>query len=132
MQTISKETYVLTMSPKNKEVARAASGDTVIFESFDCFSNKITNEQQKFSSVGTDNINPATGPLFIEVAKLGDTLKVEILNIEIEDQGVMATLPELSGLKGTVNEEKTKIIPIQDGHAVFNEYIQLPINPMIG
>lgn len=132
MKTISKENYVLTMSPQNKEVGRAMSGDTVIFEAYDCFSNKLTSEDQKFSSVGWDSINPATGPLFIEGADPGDTLKVEIIDIKIEDQGVMATLPELGGLKGTVNEEKTKIIPIRKGHAIFNEYIQLPVNPMIG
>lgn len=132
MLTIPKEKYVLAMSPENKEVARAKSGDTVIFEAYDCFSNKITTEEDKFSSVGWESINPATGPLFVEGAEPGDTLKVEILDIGIADQGVMATLPEMGGLKGTINDEVTKIIPIQDGHAIFNEKIKIPVKPMIG
>ena len=30
-----------------------------------------------------DHINPATGPIYIEGAKVGDVLKVEILDIEL-------------------------------------------------
>lgn len=132
MRAITKENYVLSMSPNNQAVERAKSGSTILFEAYDCFSNKITNIDQKFSKVGWDSINPATGPLFVEGAKPGDTLKVDILNIEIEDQGVMATVPGLGGLAGTVDEERTKLISVKDGFALFNDKLQVPINPMIG
>lgn len=132
MKAITKDKYVLVMSPNNEAVERVQSGSTVMFEAYDCFSNKITNEDQKFSTVGWDSINPATGPLFVDGAKPGDTLKVDILDIEIEDQGVMATVPELGGLAGTIDEERTKLISIRDGFANFNEKLNIPINPMIG
>jgi len=132
MKVISKENSVLVMSPDNKEVARAESGETIVFDAYDCFSNEITSEEHKFSSVGWESINPATGPLYVENAEPGDTLKVEILDIEVEDQGVIATQPELGGLKGTVTEEVTRLVSIEDGHAIFNDKIKIPINPMVG
>lgn len=132
MITISKENYILSMSPTNEAVARIESGSTVVFETYDCFSNQITSEDHPFSSVGWDKINPATGPLFIEGAQPGDTLKIEIQNIEIADKGVMAISPKLGALAGTITEEKTKIIDIENGMVKFTDKLELPIKPMIG
>src|SRR5699024_3967942 len=132
VKVIAKEDFVLAMSAEHEAVLRASSGETVMFEAYDCFSNTITTEEHKFSSVGWERINPATGPLYVEEAEPGDTLKVEILDIEIEDQGVMATEPKLGGLKGNVTKEVTKLIPIRDGHAIFNDKLHITINPMIG
>lgn len=132
MKTIPKEKFVLAMSPEHEEVERVPSGSTVVFDSYDCFSNKITSEDITFSVVGWDNINPASGPLYVEGAEPGDTLKVEILDIEIADKGVMSTLPGAGALASSIKEEVSKIIPIKDGKAIFNEKLHIPVNPMIG
>ncbi|MEI2400900.1 acetamidase/formamidase family protein, partial [Paenibacillus phytohabitans] len=132
MEYISKEHAVLKMSPKNSPVKRVESGSTVVFETLDCFSNLIQREDQPFSSVGWDKINPATGPLYVEGSERGDILKVEIIDIEIEKKGVMTTAPNLGVLGDIVTGETTKIIPIQDGKAIFNDEIHIPIKPMIG
>lgn len=83
MEIIHKEHCVLKMSPNNPAVKKVKPGSIVVFETFDCFSNQIQEEDQPFSSVGWDKINPATGPLFIEGAEPGDILKVEIAEIKI-------------------------------------------------
>ncbi len=132
MIKIPSETVVLKMSPHNKAVYTAESGSTVVFETCDCFSNQIQREDQLFSSVGWDLINPATGPLYVEGAEPGDILKVEIEDIKIADKGVMTVTPELGVLKDFMSDEKTKIIPIEDGKAVFNKNIKIPVKPMIG
>lgn len=89
MKKIRKDKYVLSMGPSNKEVEKVPSESTVIFESFDCFSNKIQEEKHTFSTIGEVDVNPATGPLYVEGAEVGDTLKVEILDLEIGNQGAM-------------------------------------------
>lgn len=132
MKQISKDHHITVMSPGNKAVDQVESGSIVIYETYDCFTNQITSEEQASSSVDRAKINPATGPLFIEGANPGDTLKVEILDIHIADQGVMAISPIRGALAGTIKEEKTKIIPIENGEAVFNDTLRLSINPMIG
>ncbi|UCF93142.1 MAG: acetamidase/formamidase family protein [Desulfobacterales bacterium] len=132
MQRIPKEKAVLAMSPANAPVLRVKSDSAVVFETCDCFSNKIQSEDQLFGSVGWDSINPATGPLYVEGAEPNDILKVEILDIAIADKGVMTTAPNFGVLGDLFQEEVTKIVPIKNDQAIFNDRIRIPIKPMIG
>lgn len=132
MLVISRENVVLQMSPNNVPVAHASPGDSIVFQTLDCFSNEIFKEDQLFSSVGWDRINPATGPLYVDGAKVGDILRVEVLDIKLDTQGVMTTAPTHGALGHIIDEEKTKIVPIVDGKAKFNDRIELDVNPMIG
>ncbi|SCY69229.1 acetamidase/formamidase family protein [Alkaliphilus peptidifermentans] len=132
MKRIKATTAVFKMSPNNKPVESVNSGDVVVFETYDCFSNSIKKEEQLFSTVGWELINPATGPLYINDAEAGDILKIDVLDISVKDQGVMTTAPKLGVLGDLIPNEKTKIIPIVNGEAVFNEKIKVSINPMIG
>jgi amidase len=52
------------------------------------------------------------------------------VDITIADQGVTTTLSEIGPLFDKV-ETRTKIIPIEDGKAIFND-IEFPVNTMIG
>nr|WP_263326437.1 acetamidase/formamidase family protein [Neobacillus sp. Marseille-Q6967] len=132
MEIIYKENAILKMSPNNRPIKKVNPGTEVVFETYDCFSNQIKREDQPFSSVGWDKINPATGPLFIEGAEPGDILKVEIIDIKIDSKGVMTTAPKHGVLGDIVTGETTKVIPIQEGKAIFNDKIHIPIKPMIG
>ena len=67
----------------------------------------------------------------MEGAKAGDVLKVEILDIELNNIGTMCCLPENGVLGKDITKSQIKKIPVQDGVAVFNEF-KLPLNPMIG
>ena len=132
MLVIERSSSVLNMSPNNKPAARAKDGDTVVFETFDCFSNQIRSNDQLFSSVGWDKINPATGPLFVEGADVGDILRVEILDIELDSQGVMTIAPKLGALGEFIDAEVTRIVPLVNGKAVFSDVLSLDLSPMIG
>ena len=57
-------------------------------------------------------------------------LAADILDIQVADQGVMMTLEGYGALWPTC-EIRTKIIPIRDGCAHFND-VKWPISPMIG
>ena len=93
MLTIHTDTKIHRMSRDNPPVAYANSGDTVRFETLDCFGCQIRSESQLLGGLDWSNINPATGPLYIEGALPGDVLKVEILEIELDSQGVMVDSP---------------------------------------
>ena len=113
-------------------MASAKSGDTVRFETLDCFGCQIKREDQLLEKIDWSNINPATGPLFIEDAMPGDVLKVEILDIELDDQGVMIDGPSHGVTGQAVAEETTRIFPVNDGIIRFNEALSFPVDPMIG
>lgn len=132
MLTVKRENAVYAMSPDNTPVARIQSGDTLVFETTDCFSGQIVSESDRMGTLDWSRINPATGPVFVEGAECGDTLKVEILKIDLADQAAMVEAPG-EGITGiATSEESTKILKIADNKAVFNEKISLPVRAMIG
>lgn len=122
--------YVYAFSPDNEPVERVNRGETLKFKTLDCFSNQIKSEEQLITAIDFNHVNPATGPVYMEGAEPGDVLVVDILDITIADQGVTTTLPEIGPLFDKV-ETRTKIIPIKDGKAIFND-IEFPVNTMIG
>ena len=122
--------YVYNFSAKNEPVESVEKGETVKFKTLDCFSNQIKCEEQLITSIDFNNVNPATGPVYVKGAEPGDVLVVDILDIEVENQGVVCTLPEVGPLYDKV-ETRTRVIPVKDGKATFND-IEFPINTMIG
>ena len=132
MITIHTDTKVHILSKDHKPAAYAESGDTIRFETLDCFGCQIKDEQQVLDTLDWSNINPATGPLFVRDAMPGDVLKVEILDIELEHQGVMIDGPGKGVTGRAVTERTTKILPIVDDMVHFNEKLHFPVRPMIG
>lgn len=122
---------VLTMAPQHEPIQQIESGQTVVVETMDCFSNTISSEDQLFSSIGWDCVNPATGPIAVAGAEPGDTLKVEVLDIVTANVGTMTTHPDYGALPGSI-AERTRRIEIEAGEVVFNDKLRFPVNPMIG
>jgi len=132
VHTIAKEQFFYAFSKENKSALKVPSGSQVVIETYDCFQNQIQSNDAVFNSIDWNQINPATGSIYVEGAQPGDILKVRIDNIELGNQGVMATGPGLGVMGHRIDEFTVKMIPIENGKAVFNEKLRLPLNPMIG
>lgn len=122
--------YVYDFSAKNPPVKKVEKGELVKFKTLDCFSNQVRSEEQLVTSLDFSRVNPATGPVYVEGAKEGDVLVVDLVDIRIEDRGFIATLPGTGPLTKET-ELRTKEVPVEDGHIVFND-VRLPIDPMVG
>lgn len=129
---VSSKNVVFAMSSENKAVVSCKPGDKIIFETMDCFSNQIHTENDKLDSIDFNRVNPATGPVAVKGASAGDVLKVEIKEINIDNQGVMVAVPQMGILDKYIEETETRIISIEDGDAIFSKDIRIPIKPMIG
>ncbi|MCL6454942.1 MAG: acetamidase/formamidase family protein [Alicyclobacillus sp.] len=129
--TIAKTNVIYAMSPHNPPVQTLQDGDTAVFVTCDCFEDQITREDQDFGGIDWDRINPATGPVYIEGAEPGDLLAVHIEHIQLADQGVMTTGPNLGVMGPSLERNVVRMVPVRDGKAVFADF-ELPINPMIG
>jgi len=132
MIRVPKNHLIYAMATDNAPVLTAASGSTLVFETCDCFENQITSPDVEFKALDWSRINPATGPVFIEGAEVGDMLAVHIERISLNDRGVMVTGPGLGVIGDLLEENVIRMIPIQNGKAVFNDALELPLNPMIG
>ncbi|RYI28744.1 acetamidase [Bacillus infantis] len=129
---VNKENYIYAFDKNHKPAVIVQSGDQIVIDTYDCFQNQIQSESASFQSIDWDQINPATGPVFVSGALPGDILKVKIDNIELGDKGVMATGKDLGIMGHRLEGFEIKILPIENNKAVFDEHVQIPLNPMIG
>lgn len=122
--------YEFSFSKDHEPIDTVKVGEELIFKTLDCFANQLQTEDDLVTLIDFSKVNPATGPVFVEGAKPGDLLKVDILDIEVADRGIITTIPDVGPLSDDA-ETRTKVIHIDDGIAKFND-IEFEINPMVG
>lgn len=132
METLSYEAGIIyEFNKDNAYTKKVKSGTTIRIETYDCFQNQIQSADTEVATINWDQINPATGPIYVEGAMPGDVLKVKIDKIEIGEQGVMVVGPELGIMGHRIEQMESKILPIKNDKVLFND-IELPVNKMIG
>lgn len=126
------QSAVYALSKENPSAITIQPGETLTMETYDCFQNQIQSETTEISAIDWNQINPATGPVYVEGAEPGDILKVKIDQLKIGERGVMVTGKDLGVLGHRFDNFDVKIIPVKDNQAIFDEKLSLPLNPMIG
>lgn len=132
MKVITKKNITHVLSKDNIPCEKIVPGETVVFETYDCFTNRFLPEGADFDNVPPMPGNPATGPLYVEGAMPGDMLRIEILDIELGPVGVVMLGPESGSEREEFPEKVLKRVPVKDGMAYFNDRVKLPVEPMIG
>lgn len=132
MKVITRNHNTHILSKDNTPCAHAAAGETVVFETYDCFTNQFLPEEATFENVIRKPGNPATGPLYVEGAAPGDMLKIEILDILPGPVGVVMLGPNSGSEKEYFKKKVLKRIPVMDGYAHYSEQLKIPVAPMIG
>ncbi|KAJ3782382.1 Formamidase [Lentinula aff. detonsa] len=106
-------------------ILRVKSGDTVKFDCLDASNGQITPDATVTSvaSLVFSNVDQVNGPIFVEGAQPGDTLKVEVLSIETADWGWTACIPGFGLLSDEFPEPALKIWKLnkKGGYTYFNE-----------
>ncbi|PFG12142.1 acetamidase/formamidase family protein [Bacillus sp. es.036] len=131
MDLVMNDSVIYDFNKTHKPVKIVPSGTSVQIVTYDCFMNQLQTEEDEITGIDWNRVNPATGPIYVKDAQPGDVLKVSIEKLEIGDQGVMVVGPDLGVMGHRLKEMESKMIPIQDGAACFNN-LSIPLNPMIG
>lgn len=127
---IIKDNYIYTFDPNNKLIASCDDGEILCFETLDCFGGQVRSENDLLDNVDFARCNPATGPVYVNGAEKGDVLAVDILDIAVDDHGVIGTLNDLGPLHKSC-ELRTRIIPVRNNICYFND-VCFEARPMIG
>ncbi|MEM3577261.1 MAG: acetamidase/formamidase family protein [Candidatus Bathyarchaeia archaeon] len=131
MKKVPKSNVIYAFSPKHKPVLKVKPEETVLLETEDALGGQIRSEKDSIDNLDWTKVDGATGPIFIKNASPGDTLVVEILDLKIEDEGVMVVIPK-SGILGDKKfNPYTKIVKIRDGYIHFDD-LEVEAKPMIG
>jgi amidase len=142
VRPIRTDRYSYVFSPYAEPVATVRSGEVVDIFTEDAFESRVHSESDLPSRVlNFPYLNPQTGPIAVEGAAKGDTLAVEVLEIEpTRDFVVSAFIPEFGGLTATTQTallndplpERVFVYPLRDGAIELPHGRRVPYEPFLG
>ncbi len=131
MKTVSKDKGVFTFSRFHPPVMQLDLGEVLLLETEDAVGGQVKDENTPLEKLDWNKVNKATGPIYINGVESGDTLVVDILDIEVSSTGVVLVIPGAGALAKKEFRPRAKIVKIKDGFAYFDG-IRLRVRPMIG
>ena len=115
-------------------IARIAPGDTLVVELENASGGQLhaDSDASALATLDFTRINPVTGPIFVEGARPGDALVVELLELDVDGWGWTANIPGFGLLADRFAEPALRMSRITDGRIELFTGMQLPSVPMIG
>jgi len=132
MKVVRRTRVIYSFSPRRKPVEYVKPQELVLFETEDALGGQVTDETVSLNTLDWAKVDGATGPVFVKSAEPGDTLVVEVLDIRINERGVMVTIPKQGILGGKKFKPSAKLIGISRGRVNFEKGMRIKVNPMIG
>jgi amidase len=130
MHTATKDKLCTSFSAGNAPSLRVQPGETFVMETNDRFA---TYDGPGSSTEALDILKTMSGPVYIEGAKPGDTLKIEVLDITLPlDYGWIGATPGRGPLGHRIPEFRKAKVKITRQGVVFKDKVTMPLRPMIG
>jgi amidase len=129
---LSSDQVIWSFGPDLQPALEVEPGDTVTFQTNDCFSGQIRSEEDLVTEIDLSRINGATGPVAVRGAEPGDSLIAEILDVRPIDWGVATLIPGFGQLIEAVQSPVTRIFDVRDGEIRMNDRVRFPAKPMVG
>lgn len=131
MQIFSNEKVIYNFVHGMEEAYRVKNNEIFTVKTNDCFLQQMKSEDQVLEKIDFGQLNSATGPIYVENSKVGDVLKVDILDIKTEDSGVSLTSAGEGAIGEDIEKSIVRIIKSENGKAIFKG-VEIPVDPMIG
>jgi amidase len=125
---VSKYPTAFAFDASAAPAVHAAHGDIVTFET----SDDGHERRWRGETVDVKTINAITGSVFVQGAEPGDALRIDILDIRLNDRAWAVWRPGFGPLSDRTDRMQVRKIPIRDGWAVISDRLQVPVAPMIG
>lgn len=111
------------------------SGETVELETKEASDNQVTpnSDVTAIEQVNFGLIHPLTGPVFVDGAQPGDTLQVEVIDVQHEGWGWTAQSPGFGLLAEDFPRAYLHLWELPDGDsAELQPGIRIPLQPFLG
>lgn len=84
-------------------------------------------------NIPSDGITvPVTGPVWVEGARAGCTMRVTVERIELSGKGVVMSLPGTGVLGSEASEFRTKVVTYDERFVYFSGEVRIPVHKVIG
>ena len=133
MYTLSSDRFITSFSKRAAPALRVEDGATVRIATKDCYMDNLRAENDPRGAARGPAIgcNPASGPIYVEGARPGDTLRCEILTIDVGEYASMRISNRGGLMADRVTAPIVRCIPLRDGYAELAG-VRMPLDPMIG
>jgi amidase len=128
---ITRDNVFFAFGPALKPAARVSQGEEVVLETHDCFQGQLRSERDLIDKLDWSHVNPATGPVYVEGAKPGDVIRIDLLEVSVSEKSLMVTIPGEGALGDVITMMETAVLGSDGGDLLFRGY-RVPRRPMIG
>ena len=129
---LGRDQVIWAFGPELEPVLEVDPGETVTFETNDCFTGQIRSEDDLVTEIDLERINSATGPVAVRGAEPGDSLIAEIVDVRPIEWGVATLIPGFGQLIDEVQAPLTRLFDVVDGEIRMNDRVRFPARPMVG
>lgn len=133
--TIHQHCHHTVWNNKIEPVKSVNPGESVAFEVMDASGGQFNEKSTSVDVAGInfDQVNPVTGPIYVEGAEPGDTLEVEIEEFGTLSWGWTAIIPGFGLLADEFKDPYLKIWDLNNQQtAEFLHGVELPVKPFPG
>lgn len=115
-------------------VLLVGSGDEVEFDALDASNGQITaaSTTADIATLDFSRVDQVCGPVFVDGARPGDTLEVELLDFTPGDWGWTASIPGFGLLADDFPDAALRVTRLAGGVAEFLPGITIPLAPFCG
>src|SRR4026209_2923419 len=111
---LTRDQVIWSFGPGLEAVLEVRPGDTVTFETNDCFTGQIRSEEDLVTEIALEGITSAAGPFAVDGAEPGDSLVAEILEVRPIEWGVATLIPGFGQLIEQVQSPVTRLFEVRD------------------
>jgi amidase len=130
---ITRNHTTCVFDPAAEPVAEIQPGQRALFETWDALGGRVRTVEDALTLVlPPEQLNPATGPVYVAGAEPGDTLVVKVERIELAERGQSRIRAGSGVIINELNPPRANLVYVRDGTVIFNEQIRFPARPMVG
>jgi amidase len=127
---VTSEHELVSFDPTSAPACEVDPGDVVSIETSGAILRQLA-AGASLDSIDLERANSVTGPVFVRGAEPGDALRIELIEITIE-QAWVVWLPGFGPLGSLTEAVQVTEAPIADGRVRLGEQLSVPLAPMIG
>lgn len=129
-----REVYLMDAQPDTRPALTVASGEVVVVEVAEGFAG--IRDPARLPTPFTDEavghpLGKITGPIFVEGAQPGDSLRVELLAMELAAEGVTVIMKNYGFLPKEFPGPTMRVSPVRGGSVHFGD-LRIPVRPSLG
>jgi acetamidase/formamidase len=134
---IHRDQWHLAWDHSISPIATIRSGETLTFDLLDASCGQITESStvEAIKTLDFSQVDQVNGPIYVEGAEPGDTLEIEMVDLQPTTWGWTAIIPGFGLLADEFSEPALKIWQLEggaNGWAEFAPGIKLPLEPFCG